>query len=103
MKKYLDIYGIEYTLLLVYLDIFQQSSDHIESISEEFLMRKNISAREAHPQHKNKNIYCRLQGNTKLYKLKNYKPIYKYKYFSGMGYYHQAKRRKDGNKGGTGG
>ena len=32
---------------------------------------------------KNKNIYCRKQGNTKLYKLKNYKPIYKHKYFSG--------------------
>ena len=29
-----------------------------------------------------KNIYCRRKGNTKLYKLKNYKPIYKYKYFS---------------------
>ena len=33
--------------------------------------------------YKNENIYCRIQGNTKLYKLKNYKPIYKYKYFSG--------------------
>ena len=32
---------------------------------------------------KNTNFYCRIQGNTKLYKLKNYKPIYKYKYFSG--------------------
>ena len=33
--------------------------------------------------YKNENIYCRIQGNTKLYKLENYKPIYKYEYFSG--------------------
>ena len=31
----------------------------------------------------NRNIYCTKQDNTKLYKLKKYKPIYKYKYFSG--------------------
>ena len=28
----------------------------------------------------NKNIYCRIQGNIKLYTFKNYKPIYKYEY-----------------------
>ena len=33
------------------------------------------------PDNENKNIYCRRQGNTKLYKLKNYKPVYKYEYF----------------------
>ena len=34
-------------------------------------------------EYKNKNIYCRIQGNIKLYKVKNYKPTYKYEYFLG--------------------
>ena len=33
------------------------------------------------------NIYHRIKGNTKLYKLKNYKPIYKYEHLYDLNTY----------------